>query len=359
MAYEIRRMQWTDWDDLQRFLQEQYRPTYPLTDRQLFAWQFGYDNAEDPTVWVVRQTDRMVGMLGYMPTPVFLNGSVVNACWYANWMIDPVHRGGIGMVLLRRFHSLFDVTLGQGAGKMNQALSPLLGYRIDPEIPRYIAYFEPTIARELVYPESRLDVHPVASTTWEAHNRQAVGAQRIRSSSDLDHLVFDWTRYSMLRNGTVRSAHYLQWRYLDHPRFEYAVFAAGQVTAPALAVIRIEQVKDRPERIGRLVELFFPDGESGRTGAEVVLGASLVHARAAGASAVDFVCSHPDVAAVLSSAGFRSDRDTAKLALCFQPLYFGIPHQNFMVWVHPRLGPCPPLNRWYLTKSDGDQDRPN
>ena len=163
--------------------------------------------------------------------------------------------------------------------------------------------------------------------------------------------------------GAHRDAAYLTWRYLSHPRFHYRLCCAQRESDGAvegIAVWRIEQVRDRPTRVLRIVEFL------GSTEAEAVLvRAVLDAARDAGAALADFYCASARVARPLAQVGFQpapTDSGHGLLPSRFQPLesqYFPMTTLVRLpgAW-RGRLQQLLDDGRLYITKSDGDQDRP-
>jgi hypothetical protein len=109
-----------------------------------------------------------------------------------------------------------------------------------------------------------------------------------------------------------------------------------------------------PVRVGRLVELLCETKE------DDLLAAVLSDARSQGIAMMDFFCASQRFPAILRRHGFLLGEDSAaaQLPVLFQPIdrqrsgiafmaYFGNAAEGAEVW------------DWYVTKADGDQDRPN
>ena len=169
-------------------------------------------------------------------------------------------------------------------------------------------------------------------------------------------------RFAFRLVGTWRDAAYLRWRYVDHPRFDYAVrFAEDRRTGSlkGLLVYRVETVQDRSEKVMRVLE-FLADEDAGR-----VLSASLVKAgEDAGVAFADFYCTSSDLAGPLEAAGFVHEETLPeRLPGLFQPLDHSRTGLTGAFWVNPGVSQdsrallqSPSL---YFTRSDCDQDRPN
>jgi hypothetical protein len=83
-------------------------------------------------------------------------------------------------------------------------------------------------------------------------------------------------------------------------------------------------------------------------------------ARARHAVLIDFFCLNPGLSTFMHNQGFVAGEtgEAAKLPLLFQP----VDRRRTAVHVMGYLQNLPETSRpkkWYITKSDGDQDRPN
>jgi GNAT superfamily N-acetyltransferase len=342
---------------LLQFWARVYRPDYIFCrDQPLFDWQFGRAPAASAPGYRMKLAlleGEMAGCLGYIPVEVTLGGRILRGAWTANWMVDPAHRRrGLGPILMRELMGQCDVTLVVGLSAEAYNFLPRLGWTNFGDLVRYVALLDAKGAA-LLTENGRIE--------WPASSRQTAPAldgvtvRVVKQFSEGTTTL--WDRLSQrLGAGTRRSAAYLHWRYADHPTFRYRSFEAqrnGRVTG--VAVYRVEPVKDVPVRVGRIVELFAEESDE-----DALLGAVLDDARAQAVAVMDFFCSSQAVAPALARLGFVSEAHPAlaQIPVLFQPIArkrTGIPFMAF-------LGNRPEAERvthWYVTKSDGDQDRPN
>jgi len=169
----------------------------------------------------------------------------------------------------------------------------------------------------------------------------------------------DWAAYPSIVFGTVRSAQYLDWRYLRHPVFSYRIKSTGGARHPAVCIYRVENTRGSAQYpVGRITELFFPDTESGRQDGIRVLKAALADLQRADCAFADHYCSSGPCRSVIEAAGMETATDLP-LATRLSPIEATHHHQNLEVWSKP-ANPYPSdLGDFYITKADGDQDRPN
>jgi hypothetical protein len=162
-------------------------------------------------------------------------------------------------------------------------------------------------------------------------------------------------------HGVCRDAAFLRWRYLEHPRWKYAIWVARRSSdgvPRGIAVSRIEPLAGRLESVYRILDLVAADAEC---------GAALAHAlstdaRQHGAAFADFYCTRAASAAPLEALGFvREARLPRPLPVLFQPLDFR-PHAiNAAFWMRGRTDAAEVFSHpdLYVTRIEGDQDRPN
>jgi hypothetical protein len=343
---------------LQAFLARVYRPDYILRiNETLFRWQFGETPAGKNSGYhlkVALLENKIAGVLGYVPVEVSLRDRVVRGAWTANWVIDPNwHRLGLGVLLMRELIRQFDVTLVVGLSRDSRMLLPRMGWSDFGELTRYVYVLDHDRAKALT--ESGALEWPQTKPAQADSLTSEVLVELVdRFSHDATQL---WDRtLGAFTAGTRRSAQFLNWRYAQHPVFDYRLFEVrcqGQLSG--LAVYRVEQVRNMSLRVGRIVELV----------SESMLETSLVKtviedARSQDVVALDFFCSSRRFSRTMARCGFLPDGDnaTAQIPTLFQPIdrrRTGIP---FMAYLR-NVPDATELYDWYVTKGDGDQDRPN
>jgi hypothetical protein len=341
---------------LRQFWAHMYRPDYVLCrDDALFQWQFAGPGrrADGLHVKLAIVDGEIAGTLGYIPVDVSYQGRIVRGTWLANWMVDEDQRRlGLGPLLMRAVTSQFDVTLNNGPNQEARSVLQRMAWSDMGTLTRYVLVLNPQAAASLT-PSGRLD--------WPQPPRVASGAvppDRVRRAWRFAPAVTDvWDALApTLGSGTRRSVDYLNWRYIDHPVWEYRCFEAVQGSrCTGAGVYRIEQVRDLPVRFGRIVELFAEDVD-----AVAVLQAVIADARGEGVAALDFFCTSPRLAEPMQACGFvhGTDSPAAALPMLLQPVDHRRAAIHFMAYARPGLEQ-PQTAAWYVTRSDADQDRPN
>lgn len=342
----------SQWESIDRFFSLTYAPGYVMSQRRLFDWQFGYCPGEKKTVICAWQSGELIGMLGYIPVSLYWGQPdiVVDGAWMANWMVAPSARTGVGAVLMRRLQEKFAVLLGQGANALNQPIAKRMGFRVFDSLPRTIAVFDAELMRNFTF-----DVNTLPGT-WGANT---AGLAATIFTSSFDSFSPDWSCYTDMRFGTQRSQKYMQWRYEQHPVFQYRTIRIGSCDRPAVCVYRIEKVLGHPELcVGRIVEFFHPSDLEGRVNGIAVISSALSEMRVHGCVFSDFFCGSKNYNETVILAGMTSITDQ-QIVSRFCPIDKNHFHQNIELWNRPNMNSPSDLSECYFTKSDGDQDRPN
>jgi hypothetical protein len=279
------------------------------------------------------------------------------------------------MRLLLAVRALGLQVLGElGANHLTTKVLSTLGWERIPDVPRWIGVIDPHQAAALITASDAAVTPAVAERLCERH-RVADGMPVRRVAERVDVVPWTpecagaWDRYwrEQLAGtlvGTRRDAAYLRWRYAEHPRFRYDLrLARRRVDGSVLgiAVFRVEQVRERPERVLRVVEfLASPEAEAALADAVTEAG------RQQAVAFADFYCSSPRAARGLEGLGFklaRAEPRAPAFPCRLQPLEGGQFSMTGLLQLPPELrGNLARLmddGRLYLTKSDGDQDRPS
>jgi hypothetical protein len=339
---------------LRSFLTRAYGPSHVVAASEAFLhWQFrnhGPSRTADYSIKVALLDDAIVGCLGYIPVDVDTAARSWRGAWVVNWMVEAEQRRlGLGPILMREVTRQFDVTLNIGPGADARHVLQRMQWTAYGELPRYLRVLDRVAAAHLT-PEGTLDWPntPVART-------HAAGATIRDVARFTDEATDLWRRFvEQGAAGASRTAEYLNWRYTEHPLFQYRLFEARQGGRLAgLAVYRVERVKGLPLSVGRIVELFSTEGLEG------LLLNGIAEDAMPQAAMLDFFSPHRSHRDAMAAQGFLPADDTrcAGLPVVFQPIdraRTGIP---FMAEIK-KLSPVA-ADEWYVTKGDADQDRPN
>jgi hypothetical protein len=372
-----------DVDAVRRFIDTHWQRGHILArDESLLRWQFDEsrtktNSRQGLSILLAWHEERIVGMLGRISFDLNVRGTVVPGVWLSHWLTIPeVRAHGVGLSLLwaiqkSEFGAVFVLGVNKTAGKVYAAL----GFEILPGLPRWIGVVD-------VERSARLLAEVIPGT--EIQNLDEMCAQyRVdmgsAGSSHPEVNVVEWSeplaaawdfcwthQLAPTLLSPSKDASYLRRRYIDHPTFRYEIRLALETRTGnvlGLAVFRVEKIRERKEKVLRVLE-FLATPE-----AERALALSLIQAAQSHDTVfADFYCTSGRAAHALELIGFRraaaADNGTGFPAR-FQPIEAGPSEISGAFWVSASLrrkldpGKLLASSDFYITKSDGDQDRPN
>jgi hypothetical protein len=343
--------------ELQGFLDRHWQRGHVLArDTELLRWQ--HRVREDPerlAVLLARQSGELVGALGLILVPFCLRGARTAGAWLTTWVATPqARRQQAGLRLVRR---ALQEPLGfigtVGANDDALRMYELLGFRTDRDIARWVRVVRSEALAEL---PARIAAPPAANPGPPPAAPRSV---QVREWSE--PLAGRWDelwheRLATHMTGTWRDSEYLRWRYLEHPRFAYALRAAEDERGRlrGLSVHRIVAIAGSQTKVLRLLELL------GEEEAMVALTAdALAVGKRAGVAFADLYCTSPGVSRALLACGFSRDGELASaLPARFEPLVAGDTRLTGAFLARDGVDALRD-GALYVTSSDADQDRPN
>jgi hypothetical protein len=357
-------------DELQAFIDRDWIPGHILSrDRALLEWQFQHAvEPETLSVAMAESGGRFVGMLGAIRAPFSDRGELRSGFMMANWVAVPAFReSALGLRLfqfvLRSGHQMAGV-LGGNATTLRVLRT--LRYAVSERVPRWIRPGDPG-ALERLLASAPASVADAARQSWRStvtspgpFPLDSTVAVQCWTPGDAAGWDDCWRRLAPTIRGFARSAGYIDWRYHRHPTFRYETLVArdGDGMVCGLAVFRIAALRGADATVLRIVELL---GSPAATDAlALTLAGTLARTNAAFA---DFYSWSPRFAAPLERAGFLREEPRTPLPALFQPVDFEHrPLTGAFGIVDPAAGDSREFFAEldvYITRSDGDQDRPN
>ncbi len=344
--------------ELKRFIAENYKPAYILLDDAFFFWflrDHPLNETRKITVKKITHEGKIVGMLGYQIHDMRANGTTVRGATFCNLMVAPAYRSlGLGPRLIQSLMDEFPLCLINGINLDSEYLyTSLDGWSVLGDLTRHVCILNPEKAKILLTSEELVSQFPPPISAPGTSGLRFERLTRCDEQTD-----FFWQRVrAQFPLCTERTGAYLNWRYADHPRFDYHITALrdGEKMV-GLAVSRIETALGL--RIERLVEcLALPEYRRS------LVGHIVSRAQRDGADLIDFFVSGQTFDEDFRACGFVNDRAVIDaVPMLFAPVdhsrkgirctaYHGvslaIPDASFRDPDH-----------WLITKGDGDQDRP-
>lgn len=366
---------------LQQFIDQYWKQGHILSyDQKLLLWQYSQQRSyikplNGPSVLIARDNkDNLVGMLGLINVEVNVQGKLYPGVWLAIWLSIPeAKRLGAGLKLLWSVHKMgYQAIFVVGSNEMVNRVYEGLNYWIYRDMPRWIGILDMKKTKLLLeIANAQADKNSITRLV-EEHSV----SPKFKVPGDFDIEIIkpnrplgqDWDDFwyetlAPFMICTNRDSKYLNWRYCEHPRFRYEMLMAKdrRTKKPlGLIVFRLEQIKGYNDRVIRVVDfLSVPQ-------AEFALARAFVSAaQENNVLFADFYCTDSRAVHALEALGFKLFKwhEGQPYFPCrFQPLE-GTPFKlNGAFWLSPEIGNTKTLANaegFYVTKSDGDQDRPN
>nr|BDT26862.1 GNAT family N-acetyltransferase [Bacteriovorax sp. HI3] len=339
-----------DWAQMDQFIAVTHGQGHILRYRPIFEWFFvrGEDR-EHANMLVAYEEDRLVSLLGYLPTTFNWNGENVQGAWTAFWMTIEEYRNGVGVLLMRKLTELFPIVATQGASAMNQAIVSKMRFQFLEKIPKSVCVFNrEKIKNELGYDSSK-DFNL-------SDNGSDIAEVDFSSMKDYSP---DWNFYPALKFGTLRTYNYINQRYATYPFFKYKIFVTGPKTAPAVCVARVVDT-DRGIKVARILDFFFPETDEGKKLGMDLMKKCLNSFQKAGCDYADFYCTADEYHKMLEETGFERDYNDSLPSL-LDPIDMSRKVQNAEIYVSAALKAKSPegIDHFFISRGDGDQDRAN
>lgn len=340
-----------DWRQMDSFIAATHGENHAIRNRPLFEWLFLRNgNRNVANLLVAYEDEKLISLLGYIPTTFRWGNEKVVGAWLAHWMTTTQHRFGIGVLLMKKIIEMFPVVAGQGASAMNQEIVAKMKFQFIEKIPKVVFIFKSA------------ELSRTFGISLPPGNINAIDScEQPNKVSRITKEIFnpDWTAYPSMKYGTLRDGAYLNSRFINFPFFRYHVFIEGPPIAPAICVVRIVDTKEGI-RVARILEFFFPENESGRSDALLLIKKCLFFFKESDCDYSDFYCSSTGYIDFLNRSGFVEDEEGALPSL-LDPIDRTRKFQNMELFVSADLKRRHPNceNEFIVTRADGDQDRPN
>ncbi len=362
-----------DFPKLAEFVKSEFHEKYILSDEKFFEWQYRSNPyLSDYAFFLLEQGSALYGYIGMVPLDYKINGQTARLNMYANLLVDERVRSlGLGTLLIQRAMQAKSPAAISGYTPKSFPIYQKLGdWKALGNFYRYVFFFNPDAVKKLLPdsvssrgsdsdrgdPALQSKDDGIASLLSVARNDRSLSFEPITAfDSSFDEF------WKNARNRYVitveRTSAYLNWRYANHPHFNYEMRVAkkdGQIIG--YVIYRIERVDGFS--IARIVDFVSDDqGEAG------VLR-KFVSEVANSVDMIDFMFSGQYCHAALKQLGFFNVYGTPfeHLPMYFNPISYSKNYINFCAW--QGNGPIDKdafynHNNWYLTRGDGDQDRPN
>lgn len=341
---------------LKEFYINNYFKNYILAKPKLFNWMFKNNGGQ---VAVLLSGDKIIAHQGHIPV-IFTNGkNDYKGFISASTMVDAgFRRRGLMSHLRGNVQNQYEMAISLGGSDMGIALYSSMGYKNYGNLIHLVAIIDPKRCVGIVKSGAALKRNAKLGSGDKGGQVKFIKKfEEIKK--DIERLwesVFSGKKYFCVK----RNAEFLDWRYAEHPIFKYERYGfwdKGELRA--LIVFRKELPKGAKWKTIRIVELIGTDDAIPELIKATVLNSKI----SSDVGWADWLCSNKHICQIVERAGFVSPEKLlpAKIPLLCNPINYEKKGYPVMLWsknnsLHKRMIP---LNEWYITKGDGDADRPN
>lgn len=340
---------------LKEFYDRNYRKGYVLGDLKLFNWMFKNNGG---FVATLSNKGTVAAHQGHVPI-VFTDGvNDYKGFISASTMTDINYRRmGLMSYLREDVQSNYEMAASIGGSPLGVKLYTAMGYKFYGVLKRMVGVVDDSLAKGISKNNEKI------KKTVEANDIKNPGVKQIARfeeiSSELDKLTNDVLRKNNYF-GVKRDWEFLDWRYVEHPYFDYKRFGLwANDELQAVVVFRHEVV----ENVGKIIRIVENIGHEDVL-RELISSVLLKDEVLEGVAWVDWYCSSQVISDILRPLGFLSSEELNPIIFphfCSPVDYFKKEYP-FMFWAkNDDLFKKAPTNleHWYVTKGDGDADRPN
>tara|TARA_B100000315_G_C14576063_1_gene587957 strand:- start:1231 stop:2310 length:1080 start_codon:yes stop_codon:yes gene_type:complete len=351
----IREIKETDQNQFYEIIKNNFDDKYIFNYPDFIKWQYYPPeyNGEYLSLLVAEIKEKILGYIGFNPVRFNFLGKTVKGRVLSNLMVDQNYRQlGLGPFLVKKNEEESDVIISLAYNRTTNKIFELLNWRHDYILHRYIKILNIENVESLINAKIPFPKKKIVKT---ASNQLINKLKYFNSDND-----FFWNKIKYKYCYTVeRNSFYLNWRYCNHPMFNYDIWQISEnQNMQGYAITRTE--KFDKFKLVRIVDFICDDDY------EISLFNFITsHFYDKGYDFIDFFFSGDYHLKSLLTCNYLSDKypPLNKLPIDYSPLSrernhiefaFVVLNKGFIIdnnWMDVR--------KWYLVKGDGDQDRPN
>lgn len=345
-------------DDLHLFYEKnysyRYKPGYILGNKFFFNWMFKNNGSQ---VAVLSLGDKIIAHQGYVPV-VFTDGeNDYKGFVSASTMVDEDYRRKGLMSYLRKIvQDQYEMAISLGGSAQGIALYSSMGYKYYGDLIRLIAIVNPEKCAGISQNTDKLK--KTVQIYDGASNDIRTIARFDEIKNELEKLwneVFPPKTYFCVK----RDDEFLDWRYSEHPVFDYKRFGVWKNgKLEGVIVYRKQYIDSANASVIHITELFGKD-EAVR---ELVNFTVLSRNESSDVGWIHWFCSSKKLFDVLQKIGFLTPEqiEPGIIPIFCSPVDYYKTKYPLMFWIknEEKHKQMPPFEKWYMTKGDGDADRP-
>lgn len=335
------------------FYAQNWNRPIALQREDFFHWQFSAapESGNGNHSVVATRGDKVIAVLGATPRSFRFAGHEFKAAELTTWIVAEEARGlGLGSRILDHLQNEFDVLTGAGITAQALPLYLKAGFTFQAQIPRFFYVTDFDAIKTFASPKPSA-IAAVKKRQLMGETPQNLSATKC-NPKDIGQLA---QNIPSLVGLNTRDANYMEWRYDQHPVFQYEAFLIGANSQRQTGVVLREDAVDGASFLHLADVTGDPDNFS-----EAIAFAEN-EAQRRGCAFVDVSTTLGTLNAVLRSRGWNSSVDDQFIELpsLFYPVEFRRPPTTSIVfWSRERKGDLYDFGKLHFTKGDLDLDRP-
>ena len=261
---EIKRVSSNEISSLIDFIKKHRTEWTYLNQLSLLSWQYGpnqyLNKVEKYNIFIAIEKNEILGMICYIPFNFCFKGEIFSGVWPANWYTKMNIRKDVGLRLLMRLTKMnFDLTFVGKVTNIAEKIYERLNYHSLGAMPRYFGIID----KESFIKISKISNPSLTKEKQENHIRKQLLINNFSTEMEIkevNKLGNAWDEFwnTNIQNsfvGVNKCAKYLNWRYFNHPIFNYRALISSTGSIKGILIYRIEKVKNLDAKFIRILDL--------------------------------------------------------------------------------------------------------
>ncbi len=344
-----------DWKAQFDFIAKTYArgKNYILNNKEFFEWFFFNPFAKGKSSFmVIKKGEEIISEMGFVPTKLKFFEKTINNTNLVNLMALEEYRGrGTGYFLYKEVEKFADVCTNTGYGPLVYDFIDNMGWNKMLALQRFVFILNEEKTSKLA---KKLTPKSILPEKTEEKNKSFERIKQFGQETE----VF-WKKVKNRYPITIeRSQTYLNWRFANHPIISYhCLEAKKEEELLAFIVLHFEEAEGF--KIARIIDFVSTDEAE-----QYSLQQAIKYCEENKADLIDFFFTGDFHVESLKKTGFKeaNKKPYSLIPILFNPIDRKRKNINFAFKLvnedlyDERIND---INNWYITKGDGDQDRPN
>jgi hypothetical protein len=344
---------------LKKFIEQQYHSKYILLNDKFFDWQFSqnpFNCFEEYSMKIISLKEKILGHLGFIPISIKMFEKNYTGVFLLNLMVDEKCRGfGLGTRLIMDAMNEFSLCYTLGYNTKTEKMYLRLGnWTPMGNLRRFIKILNKENVKKIAQSDVEFE---------ESSEKEVSGFDFIKIEEFDESIDEFWEKIKYKYPITInRTKEYLNWRYSNHPILKYDIYVCKKLEKiKGYVVTRTELPEENnvKYRIGRTIDFISEDSAE-----EFILNSIVKIMRSNKTDFIDFFFSGNFHIKSLISQGFVENNKEGyeKIPMLLNPISRTRNFINLIFYMkdyEDKKRELTDFNNWYVTKGDGDQDRPN